>query len=62
MKGRKSFHALDESCFMHVTETKYATSLTILSLLATLSQRTLETVGGVKMYDDLFNKTIIYEN
>ena len=44
----KSVHALDESCFMHVTETKYATSLTILSLLATLSQRTLETVGRVK--------------
>ena len=63
LKDSKSFHALDESChIVYVTETKIPLcDYFSYSLLATLSQITIETVGGVIMHGNFLNKTIIYE-
>ena len=50
--------------FMFQTKPEKKLSATILAILFTfgsLRQITLETVGGIIMHVNLFNKTIIYE-
>ena len=63
LKGSKSVHASDESChIMYVTEIQI-TFCDYFSyfIYFWLHLDTHETVGGIIMYVNLFNNTIIYE-
>ena len=65
LKGSKTLHASNESCHvMYVTETKITFCdyfSNFIHFLATLRQIALETMVGVIIHGNLFNKTIIYE-
>ena len=65
VKASKSVNASDESChIMYVTGTKITFCdyfSRFIHFWLHLDKITLETVGGIIMHVNLFNKTIIYE-
>ena len=64
LKGSKNVHASDDPChIMYVTETiiTFCDYFSYFIHFWLLRKITLETVDGVIMHGNLFNKTIIYE-